>query len=106
MALRNAVSACTRSPFVAQGDAEIIFNLRILRVKFRGAAQGVERLVIFFLAEFQVAERRKIVGVVGILRDGGGLMCFSASSSLPCSISIAARLPRTSGLFSSRCKIF
>src|ERR1035437_7782865 len=57
--------------FVAQGDAEVILDFGIFRVNGGGAAQGVERLVVFFLAKFQIAERGKIVGIVGALDDGG-----------------------------------
>ena len=56
---------------MAQGDAEVILDFGIFRVNGGGAAQGVERLVVFFLAEFQIAECGKIVGIVGALNDGG-----------------------------------
>ena len=58
-------------PLVAERDAEVILDFGILRVELRRAAQGVERVVVFALLKFQVAEHGKVVGVVWVLRDGG-----------------------------------
>ena len=56
---------------MTQGYAEVILYLRIVRINLRGAAQGLERIVIFFLTELEIAEGRKIVGIVGRLRERG-----------------------------------
>ena len=56
---------------MAQGNTEVILNLRIVRINLRGAAQGFERVVIFFLTELEIAERGKIVSIVGRLDERG-----------------------------------
>lgn len=43
---------------VAERYAEIILNLRVLRIEPGRMAQRVERVVIFLLLEFQIAKER------------------------------------------------
>ena len=71
MARRSAASAALRWPLMAQGDAEVVLDFRVVRVKLRGAGQGVQRVVIFLLAELEVAEGGQVVGVVGALHERG-----------------------------------
>src|SRR5207249_3083906 len=49
----------------AEGEAEKVLDLRILGIKFGGAAEGVEGIVVFFLAEFQLAEDQEAESVSG-----------------------------------------
>src|SRR5690242_16389859 len=51
--------------FLTQREAEKILDLRVLRIRLRGAAQCVQSFVIFVLAEFQIAENRECVGIIG-----------------------------------------